>query len=82
LADGRRDVSGFETPLLGFTAEVVRTGQPLLVNEDLAARAAALGSVVVPGLGAQPRSQLLVPMVVSGETRLVLTLHDMHREHA
>ncbi len=82
LADGRRDVSNFETSMRGFTAEVVRTGQPLLVNENLQARAEQLGSVVLPGLGAQPKSQLLVPMVVGGETRLVLTLHDMHREHA
>jgi signal transduction histidine kinase/DNA-binding response OmpR family regulator len=80
LIEGRRDVSGFETELIGFTAEVLRTGQPLLVNENLEARAAALGSQ--PVLGAQPRSQLLVPMLVGGETRLVLTLHDMHAEHA
>ena len=82
LADGRRDVSNFETALRGFTAEVVRTGEPLLVNENLIARAEQLGSVVLPGLGAQPKSQLLLPMVVGGQTRLVLTLHDLHREQA
>ncbi|WP_373715573.1 GAF domain-containing protein, partial [Roseateles sp.] len=80
LIDGRRELSPFETELIGFTGEVLRTGQPLLVNENLEARAAALGSK--PVLGAQPKSQLLVPMIVAGETRLVLTLHDMHREHA
>ncbi|MDM4767756.1 GAF domain-containing protein [Pelomonas sp. SE-A7] len=80
LIDGQRHTDDFRTPLLGFTLEVLRTSQPLLVNENLEAVAAALGSVKV--LGAQPKSQLLVPMLVGGEARLVLTLHDLHREHA
>ena len=80
MVDGQRLQSGEEFAINGFTAEAIRTGKPLLVNEGLAERAVALGSTNV--LGEWAKSQLCVPMIVEGETRVVLSLHDMHHEHA
>ncbi len=66
----------------GFGAEVIRTRKTLLVNHDMdkaSARVRSRGSLI-SGVG-EPKSQLMVPMLVSGQVRGMLTLND-EREHA
>jgi GAF domain-containing protein/DNA-binding response OmpR family regulator len=72
--------SGWTHGIGGLTAEVLRRGGPLLVNEGLDAFAARLGSQALSGL--LPKSILLVPMRRSGDNTVLLDLHDMAREHA
>jgi len=72
--------NGWTHGIEGLTAEVLRRGGPLLVNEGLDAFAARLGSQALSGR--QPKSILLVPMRRSGDNTVLLDLHDMAREHA
>ncbi len=67
--------------LRGFGAEVIRTRQPLLINEGMAARRAELGSVIVGG-GQHPLSGIWVPMIVGGEGRGIISIQNVDREHA
>ena len=68
-------------PLSGFADEVVRSGKTLLVNTDLDAAAARLGSAPVAG-SANPKSQLVVPLLVAGRVHGMLSISDDHHEHA
>jgi GAF domain-containing protein/CheY-like chemotaxis protein len=65
----------------GFGPHVMRTRQPLLVNEDLPARAAELGSFIVGG-GEAPKSGIWVPLVIGDEPRGVISIQNLDREHA
>ena len=69
-------------PPLGFGAEVLRTRRTLLVNENFAEAAAKVGSIVLPYAPTYPKSQLMVPLLVADEVVGMLTLADLHREHA
>jgi signal transduction histidine kinase len=64
-----------------FMAHVVRTGEPLVINEDTEARLTELGSVTVPGTESA-RSFVAVP-VVSGEVVIgAISLENFDREWA
>jgi GAF domain-containing protein/CheY-like chemotaxis protein/tetratricopeptide (TPR) repeat protein len=65
----------------GFGLHVMRTLQPLLINEGMAARAAEVGSFVVGG-GAEPKSGIWVPLVIGEEARGVISIQNVDREHA
>jgi GAF domain-containing protein/CheY-like chemotaxis protein len=65
----------------GFSAHIRRTGQTLVINEDMAAHVAKLGSFVQPGTDME-KSSVFVPLVASGKVKGVLHLLDMQREHA
>jgi len=67
--------------LKGFSAKVVRTREPLLINENFAARAAEVGSVITGG-GGFAKSGMFVPLVVGGEAHGVISLQNVDREHA
>ncbi len=68
-------------PLIGPRRVVVETGQPLLINEDIAERVAELGqSGVVQG--EMPAAGLWAPLVVAGDVRGVISLQNLDRENA
>jgi GAF domain-containing protein/CheY-like chemotaxis protein len=75
----------FEEPFVagkkGFGPYVLRTLQPLMINEDLSARAAEVGSFTVGG-GAEPKSGIWVPLVIGDEPRGVISIQNIDREHA
>jgi PAS domain S-box-containing protein len=64
----------------GFTKHVLETGEPVMINEDLAAEAERYGSVIVAGEMA--KSTLFVPLVSGGRANGVISLDNLDREHA
>ncbi len=66
----------------GLGAEVIRTGRTLLVNDDVEGVAARLGNAGLIAGDRAPKSMLLVPLLVSGQTQAIIVLNDMEREHA
>ncbi|HVF64569.1 MAG TPA: GAF domain-containing protein, partial [Casimicrobiaceae bacterium] len=69
-------------PLSGFGVEVIRTGKTLIIDEDFAARAAAIGTKSMVEPSDLPKTQLMVPLMVGAQARGILQLNDMNREHA
>ncbi len=67
-------------PVGGFTAYMIRTRQPLLINENVLERAAELGSFVLAG--EMPKSWLGVPLLVGEEAKGAISLQNVDREHA
>ncbi|HKP65115.1 MAG TPA: GAF domain-containing protein, partial [Casimicrobiaceae bacterium] len=65
----------------GFSAYVVKTRKPLLINEQLLERAAEVGSTPVGG-GEVTRSGIWVPLIVGDEARGVISIQNIDREHA
>jgi signal transduction histidine kinase/DNA-binding response OmpR family regulator/putative methionine-R-sulfoxide reductase with GAF domain len=78
---GRREVVA-PHPFRGFFAHVVQTQRTLWINRDLQARADELGSLPINAESRQPRSQVIVPVVVGGAVGTALVLHDMDAEDA
>ena len=68
-------------PIRGFTAEVVRTREPLMINEGIAERRAALGGQAVGG-GQLAKSVIFVPLLVADEVRGVISIQNVDRENA
>jgi GAF domain-containing protein/CheY-like chemotaxis protein len=66
----------------GFAAHVMRTGETLLVDENLPARVKEMGSRLLIGANSMPKTQLMVPLKPGGQVRGILQLVDMEREHA
>ncbi len=66
---------------LGFGAHVIRTGETVVVNEDMPGRARQVGSYALPGSERSEASALLVPLVVGGTVRGLIHLSD-EREHS
>jgi GAF domain-containing protein/CheY-like chemotaxis protein len=65
----------------GFSGYVRRTGETLLINEDMPGQVAKYGSYVQPGTEME-KSSVFVPLVAGGQVRGVIHLLDMTREHA
>ncbi|MGH8714227.1 MAG: GAF domain-containing protein [Casimicrobiaceae bacterium] len=64
----------------GITAHVLRTREPLVINEDAAGAIVKYGSRVLgPAL---EKSSVFVPLITGDRARGLLNLLDMHREHA
>ena len=63
----------------GFGAHVIRTRQPLMINQDMAARVAEVGS---HSFGFDVKSGIWVPMVIGDEARGVISIQNIDREHA
>ncbi|MFO1313104.1 MAG: GAF domain-containing protein [Burkholderiales bacterium] len=83
VADGKR-VHPAPRPLTdrGVTAEVVRTGRTLLLNEKVVEESARLGSTGLIHGDRHPKSLLLVPLLVAGEVQAMIVLNDVERENA
>jgi PAS domain S-box-containing protein len=68
-------------PLIGFLQHVFESGQPLLLNQAVAAARAHYGQP--PPLQGEPsKSILYVPMLAGGETKGVISLQNLDRENA
>jgi GAF domain-containing protein/CheY-like chemotaxis protein len=67
-------------PVEGFGGHVIETREPLLINEDVEARAPEFGSYLVQG--EEVKSVLFVPLVVGGEAIGRISLQNISREHA
>ncbi len=65
----------------GFSPFVMRTRQPLMVNQDMLERAAELGSFVVGG-GQVTKSGIWVPLVIGDEARGVISIQNVDQENA
>jgi len=68
-------------PVLGFRKHVLQTGEPLLVNEDVAEAAERYGNPTAIA-GEAPKSVLFVPLVTAGRPSGVISLQNVDREHA
>ena len=65
----------------GFAAHVMRTRQPLLINENMGEVMKQFGSGVLPGARAE-KSSVWVPLVLGDQARGTIKLIDLNREHA
>ncbi len=61
----------------GFTAHIISTRQPLVVNQDMEKRTGELSSFVIPGT-TQNQSFLGVPILAGDQVIGVITLEDPH----
>ena len=67
--------------MVGFRKHVLETGEPLLVNEDVAAAAELYGNPTAIA-GEAPKSVLFVPLLTGGRPSGVVSLQNVDREHA
>lgn len=70
-----------DRPIMGMRQRVLETRQPIVVNEDWAARAAEAGQPVLIQ-GEAPKSVMFVPMLVGEQVLGVISLQNLDREHA
>jgi PAS domain S-box-containing protein len=68
-------------PVIGFRKHVMDTGEPLMINESVAAEAERYGNPLVLA-GEMPKSDLFVPLIVGGRPTGVISLQNVDREHA
>jgi GAF domain-containing protein/CheY-like chemotaxis protein len=68
------------TEIVGIGGHVMRTREPLLINERWSERAREFGAFVAQG--EEPKSALFVPLVVGGEAIGRISLQNVDREHA
>jgi GAF domain-containing protein/CheY-like chemotaxis protein/tetratricopeptide (TPR) repeat protein len=84
LSESGKRISIESEPLQesGFGAHVLRTREPLLINENMLEEARKYGTIATfPGTSVE-KSLVMVPLIAGAEARGVLTLLDMEREHA
>ncbi len=65
----------------GFSAHVLRTRETLVINEKMPQAVEKFGSSVLPGTRME-KSAVYVPLVAGDQTRGLISLIDMQREHA
>ncbi len=65
----------------GFTAHVLHSREPLLINEGMMERMEEFGSSLLPGTLAE-KSGLYVPLIIGQEAKGLINLINMEREHA
>ena len=63
----------------GLTSIIIRTGEPLMLTEDTANRASAMGAKIS---GKPAKSWLGVPLLAQGETIGAIIIQDIENEHA
>ncbi|MBN8506625.1 MAG: GAF domain-containing protein [Burkholderiales bacterium] len=71
------------TPLqdTGYTAHLARTGETLLVNENIAEADRRFGGSTIPGSSSE-KSMVMVPLHAQGQVNGLVSLSDLEREHA
>lgn len=65
----------------GFSSYVIRTQQPLIINEELQKRAEEFKSFVVEG-GDTAKSGMWVPLIVGVEAHGMISIQNLDRENA
>jgi signal transduction histidine kinase len=78
---GRRVYVTEPQPVGGFRRRIIQSGEPLLVNTNVAEQARRLGQPTLPGTE-PPRSWLGVPMQVGKRVTGVMSLQNLDRENA
>jgi serine phosphatase RsbU (regulator of sigma subunit) len=78
---GERVYAPGHFPIGGFRTQIVQTRQPVLVNTNVAERAARLGQPTLPGT-ITPKSWLGVPMLVGDQVTGILSLQNVEEENA
>jgi len=68
-------------PAVGFSRHLIRTRQPLMINQDMARWDAEIGAGVLAGTE-DSRSFLGVPVIVGEHVRALLILESLERENA
>ncbi len=81
LQRGRRILEPAEPLGRGLTSHIIRTRQPLIINDDAIQRGDQLGAVYVAE-DDTPKSWLGVPIIVGDRVTGVISLQNMEREHA
>jgi PAS domain S-box-containing protein len=79
IEKGVRQYSASSRPS-GFSGHILKTRQPLMINEHLDRARAEYGSSVIDGEPA--KSYLGVPLLMGGDARGVITLQNIDHEHA
>ncbi|MEJ2133597.1 MAG: GAF domain-containing protein, partial [Gammaproteobacteria bacterium] len=64
----------------GFSGKILETRSPIMINENLLAEAEKVGSRV--DVGEEPKSLLMVPLMIGDEARGVISLQNIDHEHA
>ncbi len=64
-----------------MNGHLIRTRQPVLINENMEQRAAQFGLFTVPGTESS-KSALWVPLIAAGEVTGSISLQNIDREHA
>ncbi|MBS0325587.1 MAG: GAF domain-containing protein [Proteobacteria bacterium] len=65
----------------GFEAHVIRTRETIVVNDDMAGAIRRFGARIVPGTQME-KSAVYVPLVSGDQTRGLISLMNVEREHA
>ncbi|MGB8644987.1 MAG: GAF domain-containing sensor histidine kinase [Anaerolineae bacterium] len=65
----------------GFSRHVIRTGETVVINENMAQANEQYGSYVLPGEHL-PKSSVFVPLMVGGQARGLIRLKNLECEHA
>jgi PAS domain S-box-containing protein len=66
--------------LIGFRRHVIESGEPLLLDEDVAGAAERYGNPLL--IGEMPKAVLYVPLGAGGKATGVISLQNLDREHA
>ena len=69
-------------PVMGFREHVLRTREPMLVNEDVLGAAASLGQASIAIQGEPAKSLLFAPLVMGDNALGVISLQNLDREGA
>ncbi|MGC1817565.1 MAG: GAF domain-containing protein [Casimicrobiaceae bacterium] len=77
----RIEIPSAPLPEWGFARHILRTRETLVINEQMEEVSAKYGARTIPGT-ADEKSAVLVPLVIGGQARGVVSLFDMEREHA
>ena len=78
---GERFFDDGRTPLNRLHEHLIRTRQPVLINEDAIRRSAEFGLTLVPGTET-PKSLLFVPLIMGGDVTGYISLQNIDRENA
>jgi PAS domain S-box-containing protein len=81
ITKGVRDPIDTNDPS-GLTAHVLRTREPLLINEHAEERIAEIGGAQMVRAGGLSKSLLFVPLLVGGEVTGRISLQNLDREHS
>jgi len=77
----RVDTDPMDLPEKGIAAHVIRTREPLVINEHLIDVVKEFGSFIIPGTQAE-KSAVYVPLVVGDQARGLIELLNYERENA
>ena len=70
-----------DRPIMGMRRQVLETRQPVVINENWAARAAEVGQPIQI-VGEPPKSAIFMPLLAGDQIVGVISLQNLDREHA